>query len=96
MEHPTDMCPTLQETNIESTESVEAIGGEYQYGRGNCICRIRIKGSIQPQDLDQLGTCRVRVRASINIWVRDATSYHSASRKNNKCHLEKILLQWKT
>ncbi|RDY09371.1 hypothetical protein CR513_06257, partial [Mucuna pruriens] len=33
MEHPTDMCPTLQETKIESTEIIKALGDKYQYGR---------------------------------------------------------------
>ncbi|RDX98850.1 hypothetical protein CR513_18184, partial [Mucuna pruriens] len=32
MEHPTDMCPMLQETESDQTESVGAIGG-YQYGK---------------------------------------------------------------
>ncbi|RDY03888.1 hypothetical protein CR513_12466, partial [Mucuna pruriens] len=31
VEHPTDMCPTLQETKLDYTKSVGAIGG-YQYG----------------------------------------------------------------
>ncbi|RDX87576.1 hypothetical protein CR513_30931, partial [Mucuna pruriens] len=30
MEHPTDMCPTLQETKLDHPESVGSIGG-YQY-----------------------------------------------------------------
>ncbi|RDY05532.1 hypothetical protein CR513_10622, partial [Mucuna pruriens] len=30
LEHPTDMCPTLQETELDYLESVGAIGG-YQY-----------------------------------------------------------------
>ncbi|RDX89302.1 hypothetical protein CR513_28987, partial [Mucuna pruriens] len=32
VEHPTDMCPTLQETEPEHPESVGSIGG-YQYGK---------------------------------------------------------------
>ncbi|RDX84369.1 hypothetical protein CR513_34587, partial [Mucuna pruriens] len=32
MEHPTDMCPTLQETESDQTENVGAISG-YQYGK---------------------------------------------------------------
>ncbi|RDY13312.1 hypothetical protein CR513_01779, partial [Mucuna pruriens] len=32
VEHPTDMCPTLQETESDYLESVGAIGG-YQYGK---------------------------------------------------------------
>ncbi|RDY01895.1 hypothetical protein CR513_14715, partial [Mucuna pruriens] len=32
VEHPTDMCPTLQETKLDHLESVGAIGG-YQYGK---------------------------------------------------------------
>ncbi|RDX94339.1 hypothetical protein CR513_23287, partial [Mucuna pruriens] len=32
MEHPTDMCPTLQETESDHTENVGAIGG-FQYGK---------------------------------------------------------------
>ncbi|RDX77658.1 hypothetical protein CR513_42180, partial [Mucuna pruriens] len=32
MEHPTDMCPTLQETELDQPENVGAIGG-YQYGK---------------------------------------------------------------
>ncbi|RDY04381.1 hypothetical protein CR513_11899, partial [Mucuna pruriens] len=32
VEHPTDMCPTLQETEPDHPESVGAIGG-YQYGK---------------------------------------------------------------
>ncbi|RDY06779.1 hypothetical protein CR513_09186, partial [Mucuna pruriens] len=32
VEHPTDMCPTLQETESDHSESVGAIGG-YQYGK---------------------------------------------------------------
>ncbi|RDY01467.1 hypothetical protein CR513_15196, partial [Mucuna pruriens] len=31
MEHPTDLCPTLQETESNHLESVGSIGG-YQYG----------------------------------------------------------------
>ncbi|RDX96338.1 hypothetical protein CR513_21010, partial [Mucuna pruriens] len=33
VEHPTDMCPTLQETKSKSTECIGAVGGRYQYGR---------------------------------------------------------------
>ncbi|RDY06997.1 hypothetical protein CR513_08941, partial [Mucuna pruriens] len=32
VEHPTDMCPTLQETESDQTENVGAIGG-FQYGK---------------------------------------------------------------
>ncbi|RDY05397.1 hypothetical protein CR513_10764, partial [Mucuna pruriens] len=32
MEHPTDLCPTLQETESVQTESVGAVGG-FQYGK---------------------------------------------------------------
>ncbi|RDX98434.1 hypothetical protein CR513_18635, partial [Mucuna pruriens] len=32
MEHPTDMCPTLQETESDQPENVGAIGG-FQYGK---------------------------------------------------------------
>ncbi|RDY08510.1 Retrovirus-related Pol polyprotein, partial [Mucuna pruriens] len=32
MEHPTDLCPTLQETESGQTESVGAVGG-FQYGK---------------------------------------------------------------
>ncbi|RDY01171.1 hypothetical protein CR513_15541, partial [Mucuna pruriens] len=32
MEHPTNMCPTLQETESDQTENVGAIGG-FQYGK---------------------------------------------------------------
>ncbi|RDX75205.1 hypothetical protein CR513_44935, partial [Mucuna pruriens] len=32
MEHPTDMCPTLQETELDKPENVEAVGG-FQYGK---------------------------------------------------------------
>ncbi|RDX87050.1 hypothetical protein CR513_31530, partial [Mucuna pruriens] len=32
MEHPTDMCPTLQETELDQTENVGAISG-FQYGK---------------------------------------------------------------
>ncbi|RDY14447.1 hypothetical protein CR513_00491, partial [Mucuna pruriens] len=33
VEHPTDMCLTLQESETKSTECVGALGGEHQYGR---------------------------------------------------------------
>ncbi|RDX88058.1 hypothetical protein CR513_30400, partial [Mucuna pruriens] len=33
VEHPTDMCPTLQETKPESTKCIGVVGGGYQYGR---------------------------------------------------------------
>ncbi|RDX62870.1 hypothetical protein CR513_58758, partial [Mucuna pruriens] len=32
VEHPTDMCPTLQETELDQPKNVEAIGG-FQYGK---------------------------------------------------------------
>ncbi|RDX68487.1 hypothetical protein CR513_52518, partial [Mucuna pruriens] len=32
VEHPTDLCPTLQETESVQTESVGAVGG-FQYGK---------------------------------------------------------------
>ncbi|RDY10019.1 hypothetical protein CR513_05525, partial [Mucuna pruriens] len=32
MEHPTDLCPTLQETELDQPENVGAIGG-YQFGK---------------------------------------------------------------
>ncbi|RDX88700.1 hypothetical protein CR513_29662, partial [Mucuna pruriens] len=32
VEHPTDMCPTLQETESDQTKNVRAIGG-FQYGK---------------------------------------------------------------
>ncbi|RDX89956.1 hypothetical protein CR513_28240, partial [Mucuna pruriens] len=32
VEHPTDMCPTLQETESDHPKSVGSIGG-YQYGK---------------------------------------------------------------
>ncbi|RDX69655.1 hypothetical protein CR513_51196, partial [Mucuna pruriens] len=33
VEHLPDMCPTLQESETESTKYVGALGGEHQYGR---------------------------------------------------------------
>ncbi|RDX87715.1 hypothetical protein CR513_30774, partial [Mucuna pruriens] len=32
VEHPTDMCPTLQETELDHPKNVGAIGG-FQYGK---------------------------------------------------------------
>ncbi|RDX69575.1 hypothetical protein CR513_51296, partial [Mucuna pruriens] len=39
VEHPTDMCPTLQETESDHPESVGAIGG-YQYGKQSYANRL--------------------------------------------------------
>ncbi|RDY10414.1 hypothetical protein CR513_05068, partial [Mucuna pruriens] len=39
VEHPTDMCPTLQEDELENTECVGALGGGYQYGRQSYMNR---------------------------------------------------------
>ncbi|RDX75887.1 hypothetical protein CR513_44173, partial [Mucuna pruriens] len=33
VEHPTEMCPTLQEIELESTECIGAVVGRYQYRR---------------------------------------------------------------
>ncbi|RDX96907.1 hypothetical protein CR513_20390, partial [Mucuna pruriens] len=33
MEHPTNMCPTLQEDKLENIECTKVLGGGYQYGR---------------------------------------------------------------
>ncbi|RDX64606.1 hypothetical protein CR513_56823, partial [Mucuna pruriens] len=38
VEHPTNMCPTLQETESNQLKSVGAIGG-YQYGKQSCQSR---------------------------------------------------------
>ncbi|RDY13418.1 hypothetical protein CR513_01671, partial [Mucuna pruriens] len=38
MEHPTDLCPTLQETESGQTESVGVVGG-FQYGKQPCQTR---------------------------------------------------------
>ncbi|RDX69800.1 hypothetical protein CR513_51034, partial [Mucuna pruriens] len=61
MEHPTDMCPTLQETESDHPESIGAIGG-YQYGKvdsliinnleGNHFGQGRVKGLMRLSDLD--------------------------------------------
>ncbi|RDY00825.1 hypothetical protein CR513_15934, partial [Mucuna pruriens] len=53
VEHPTNMCPILEETELESIECVETVGGGYQYekhpypnqtSKGSHTNRIRIKG----------------------------------------------------
>ncbi|RDX78973.1 hypothetical protein CR513_40668, partial [Mucuna pruriens] len=61
---------------------------------GKRTSQIRIKGNIQHRDLDQLGACWVRVKAIIISRVRDSSS-HFVNNRNNKCHLKKILPQWK-
>ncbi|RDX97979.1 hypothetical protein CR513_19169, partial [Mucuna pruriens] len=58
VEHPIDMCPTLQETKSDQPKSVGAIGG-YQYGKQPYQSRPfdnqyldRVKGHMQLSDLD--------------------------------------------
>ncbi|RDX98085.1 hypothetical protein CR513_19051, partial [Mucuna pruriens] len=53
MEHPTNMCPTLQETESDQPESVGAIGG-YQYGKQSYQSR--------PLDNQQYGRQPFRAR----------------------------------
>ncbi|RDY09887.1 hypothetical protein CR513_05676, partial [Mucuna pruriens] len=55
VEHPTDMCPTLQETESDQSESVGAIG-EYQYGKQSYQSR--------PFDNQQFGKQPFRPRPS--------------------------------
>ncbi|RDY09771.1 hypothetical protein CR513_05811, partial [Mucuna pruriens] len=33
VEHPTNLCPTLQEDELENTKCVGVLGGRHQYGR---------------------------------------------------------------
>ncbi|RDY06825.1 hypothetical protein CR513_09127, partial [Mucuna pruriens] len=53
MEHPTNMCSTLQETKLDYLESVGAIGG-YQHGNleSNHFDQGRVKGRMQLSDSD--------------------------------------------
>ncbi|RDX91511.1 hypothetical protein CR513_26495, partial [Mucuna pruriens] len=76
MEHPTDMCPTLQETELDHPESVGSIGSSHmQTSRlrannsdGHHTDRIQIKGHMQLKDSVQTGTC-LRAKAAINSRI---------------------------
>ncbi|RDY06965.1 hypothetical protein CR513_08993, partial [Mucuna pruriens] len=98
VEHPTNMCPTLQESEMESTKCVGALGGGHLYGRqsGNSTYRILIKHNIQHQGLDQLVPCWVRIKPIINNRDQDSRYHHSINNHISKCHHGRIISQWRT
>ncbi|RDX61444.1 hypothetical protein CR513_60324, partial [Mucuna pruriens] len=91
VEHHTDMCPTLQETESDHSESVGSIGG-YQYGKqlannsdDHHTRRTHIKGRMQLKDLVQTGACP-RAKAAINSQIQDTRCHHSNNSSSRKRH----------
>ncbi|RDY04637.1 hypothetical protein CR513_11628, partial [Mucuna pruriens] len=83
MEHPTNMCPTLQEIESDHPESIGSIG-RYQYEKQSMIVnnlegistsRIRVKGNIQLKNLDPpRALLRVKIainRKNLNAMIQD-------------------------
>ncbi|RDX98349.1 hypothetical protein CR513_18741, partial [Mucuna pruriens] len=103
VEHPTYMCPTLQETESNNAEIVGAIGGN-QYGRQpyqtrqfdgrSSTDRVRVKGNMQSQDLDLRQTCRLRITIIISSWDRDIQCHYS-NNSNNKCRHKTTRHPWR-
>ncbi|RDX93187.1 hypothetical protein CR513_24585, partial [Mucuna pruriens] len=95
VEHPTDMCPTLQETKSDHPESVGSIGG-YQYRKQPYLSR--------PYDSQQFGRqqyqsnppkARFRIKIAISR-IRDTKHYLSNNSNNRECHHNATHHLWKT
>ncbi|RDX89401.1 hypothetical protein CR513_28870, partial [Mucuna pruriens] len=108
VEHPTDLCPTLQEIESDQPKNVGAIGG-YQYG----------KQPYQNQPFDNQQYGRQPFRSRLNQWPYAAQRFRpipnvpqgsigyqqpslqyqalpSNNSSNRECHLKAILHLWRT
>ncbi|RDY08677.1 hypothetical protein CR513_07076, partial [Mucuna pruriens] len=98
VEHPTDMCPTLQEIELDSAECVRAIGGYHMIvnsSRGSSTSQVQVKGNIKPRDSNPPKACQFRTRIAISNWFQNIKHHHSASNINSKLYHRKIHFQWK-
>ncbi|RDY02029.1 hypothetical protein CR513_14569, partial [Mucuna pruriens] len=81
MEHFTDMCPTLQETESHNAGLVETNTVDSRIKLGslmvnnlegrNSVGRVRVKSNMQSQDLNPRQTCQLRINITINNRDRD-------------------------
>ncbi|RDX89971.1 hypothetical protein CR513_28224, partial [Mucuna pruriens] len=87
VEHPTVMCPTLQEIESYYPESVGAIG-DYQYG--NHFGQGGVQGYMQLSDLD-LPQMHLRDQQVINNRLHNIRCHHSDNSNNREFQLKAIL-----
>ncbi|RDX65019.1 hypothetical protein CR513_56353, partial [Mucuna pruriens] len=80
VEHPTNMCPTLQETELDHPESVGAISGSH-FGQA------RVKGHMRPNDSD-LPQMYLKVKLIIDSRVHNTRHHLSNNSNNKKCQLK--------
>ncbi|RDX94804.1 hypothetical protein CR513_22765, partial [Mucuna pruriens] len=90
MEHPTDMCSTLQETESNHLESVGAIGG-YQYGKQS----YQIKDHLPLNDLD-LSRMSLKLKLVIGRQVHNTKRHLSNNYNNREYNLKVTHNFWKT
>ncbi|RDX92375.1 hypothetical protein CR513_25503, partial [Mucuna pruriens] len=107
MEHYTDMCPTLQETELGHPESVGAIGG-YQYGKQPYQSQQfdnqygkhrfwpgRVKGLMWLSDSD-LPRMYLKLKVAIGRRVHNTRRHRSNNSNNRECHLKATHHLWRT
>ncbi|RDY10008.1 hypothetical protein CR513_05538, partial [Mucuna pruriens] len=95
VEHPTDLCPTLQEIESDQPKSVGEIGG-YQYGKQpNHFSQGRVKGHMQLRDSDRHRMC-LKDQHAMNNQLRNIKHHRSNSSSSRECHCKAILHIWRT
>ncbi|RDX94811.1 hypothetical protein CR513_22775, partial [Mucuna pruriens] len=94
MEHPTDLCPTLQETDMGSNH-IRTGHLIISSMEDNHFGQDRIEGLIQRRDLD-LHRMYLRDQQVTNSQVRNIKHHLSNSSSNKECYLKAILHLWRT
>ncbi|RDX99959.1 hypothetical protein CR513_16917, partial [Mucuna pruriens] len=79
MEHPIDMCPTLQEIESDYPKSVRAID--------SCCGQGRVKAHMQLSDSD-LPKIYLKVKLVIDNQLHNTSRHRSNSNNNKECQLK--------
>ncbi|RDY10499.1 hypothetical protein CR513_04972, partial [Mucuna pruriens] len=108
VEHPTDMCPTLQETEWDQPENVGVIGG-FQYGKQPYQNRpfdsqqhgrqpFRPRPNQGPYAAQQFGSTPNTYQRQAGYQALHNTKHHLSSNNNNsrECLLKATLHLWRT
>ncbi|RDX84347.1 Retrovirus-related Pol polyprotein, partial [Mucuna pruriens] len=80
IEHPTDSCPTLQETESDQTESVGVVGG-FQYGKQSHSGQVLNKDHMQLRELD---LCRMYPMEQLATNSQVHSTQHHPSHHSNR------------
>ncbi|RDY09860.1 hypothetical protein CR513_05720, partial [Mucuna pruriens] len=91
VEHPIDMCPTLQETKLDHPESIGAIVGHLIINslKSNHFDQGRVKGHMQLNDSD-LPQMHLKDQHVINNRLHNIKYHRSNNNINREFHLKEI------